>query len=88
MPPIKRRQPLIERIQGYLNPLDFLLWLSEEIDTSGWDQLENDWAIPIGVVLNVVFLIARANVNVGSRKYNDVFGEVTGGVGWLGWLVS
>ena len=87
MPPVLRRQPLIERVKAYLNPLDFLLWLSEELDTNGWDQLEKEWAIPIGLGLNIVFLIARANVNVGARKYDDVFGEVRGGVGWLGWLV-
>jgi hypothetical protein len=88
MPAVVRRQPLFERIQAFLNPLDFLLWLSEELDTNGWDQLEKEWAIPIGVGLNVIFLIARANVNAGSRRYDDVFGEATSGNGWLGWLVS
>jgi hypothetical protein len=88
MPPIVRRQPLFERIQALLNPLDFLLWLSEELDTNGWDQLEKAWAIPIGISFNVIFLIARANVNHRSRGYDDVFGEPTRGSGWLGWLVS
>lgn len=88
MPPVVRRQPLLERIQAFLNPLDFLLWLSEELDTNGWDQLEKEWAIPIGIGLNVIFLIARANADLGSRRYDDVFGEVKGGTGWLGWLVS
>ena len=87
MPPVLRKQPLSERIKAYLNPLDFLLWLSEELDTNGWDQLEKEWALPIGVALNIGFLIARANVNVGARKHDDVFGEVRGGVGWLSWLV-
>ena len=88
MPPFVRRQSLIERLKAYLNPLDFLLYLSEELDTNGWDQLEKEWAIPIGVGLNLAFLIARANINLGARKYDDVFGEVRGGVSWLGWLVS
>src|SRR5438034_8510926 len=57
-----------ERIRIFLNPLDFLLWLSEELDTSGWEQLEKEWAISIGVGLNVVFLIARANANLGARR--------------------
>jgi hypothetical protein len=88
MPPVVRRQPLFERIQAYFNPLDFLLWLSEELDTNGWEQLEKEWAIPIGVGLNVVFIIARANANLGARESDDVFGEPTAGNGWLGWLVS
>lgn len=88
MPAVVRRQPLFERIQAYLNPLDFLLWLSEELDTNGWEQLEKEWAIPIGVGLNVVFIIARANANLGARGSDDVFGEPAAGNGWLGWLVS
>lgn len=87
MPPVVRRQPLFERVKAFLNPLDFLLWLSEELDANGWDQLEKEWAIPIGLGLNVVFLIARANSNHAARKYDDVFGESTAGSGWLGWLV-
>jgi hypothetical protein len=88
MPPVVRRQPLLERIQAFLNPLDFLLWLSEELDINGWERLEKEWAIPIGVGLNVVFLIARANANLGARRSDDVFGEPTTGNGWLVWLVS
>ena len=88
MPPVVRRQPLFERIRIFLNPLDFLLWLSEELDTSGWEQLEKEWAISIGVGLNVVFLIARANANLGARRSDDVFGEPVAGNCWLGWLVS
>jgi hypothetical protein len=88
MPPVVRRQSLLERIQSFLNPLDFLLWLSEELDTNAWDQLEKEWAIPIGVGLNLAFLVARANSSLGARRYDDVFGEPTTGTGWLGWLVS
>lgn len=88
MPRLIRRQPLAERIKSYLNPLDFLLWLSEEIDANDWDQFEKDWALPLGVVLNVVFLIARANTQPsGGRAIDDVFGE-DGGTPWLSWLVS
>lgn len=87
MPKFVRRQPLIERVKAYLNPYDFLLWLSEEIESNGWDQLEKEWAIPIAFVLNLVFLIARANVTTTSRGYDDVFAEVKG-PGWIAWLVS
>jgi hypothetical protein len=88
MPRLVRRQPLSERIKAYLNPLDFLLWLSEEIDSSDWDQLEKDWALPLGAALNVVFLIARANCGRRiSRAEDDVFGDDSGGVSWVNWLV-
>lgn len=88
MPRLVRRRPLTERIKSYLNPLDFLLWLSEEIDTNDWDQFEKDWALPLGVLLNVVFLIARANSRPNSsRASDDVFGD-DGGAPWLSWLVS
>lgn len=88
MPRLVRRQPLAERIKAYLNPLDFLLWLSEEIDTNDWDQLEKNWALPLGVILNIVFMIARANSRQsGSEAVDDVFGEGDG-VSLLSWLVS
>lgn len=88
MPKLVRRRPILQRIKDYLNPVDFLLWLSEEIDSNGWDQLEKEWAIPIGVGLNLVFLVARANTGVRSRSYDDVFGDDSAGSGWLSWFVS
>jgi hypothetical protein len=88
MPRLVRRTPLAERIKGYLNPADFLLWLSEELESHGWDQLEKEWAIPIGFGLNLIFLIARANSRGGSGSYDDVFGDVKSEAGWFNWLVS
>ncbi|KAH3520595.1 hypothetical protein KXV93_003923 [Aspergillus fumigatus] len=86
MPRLVRRQPLAERIRSYLNPLDFLLWLSEEIDANAWDQFEKDWALPLGVVLNLTFLIARANSrSSGTRAIDDVFGD-DDGVPWMSWF--
>ncbi|KAJ5081767.1 Protein of unknown function DUF2418 [Penicillium alfredii] len=88
MPRLVRRRPLAERIQSYLNPWDFLLWLSEEMDASDWDQREKEWALPTGIMINVVFLIARANSrSSGSKAIDDVFGEEEG-VPWLSWLAS
>lgn len=86
MPRLVRRRPLLERIKSFLNPLDFLLWLSEELDTSDWDNCEKEWALPFGIGLNVLFLIARANSQHGSKAHDDVFGEDSGG-SWIGWLV-
>lgn len=89
MPPrLIRRQPLAERIKAYLNPLDFLLWLSEELDSSDWDQWQKNWATAIGVALNVVLLIARANSGSSVRRRgDDVFGDSEGYTGWLAWFV-
>lgn len=90
MPRLVRRQPLADRITSYLNPLDFLLWLSEEFDSNDWDQWQKTWAIPLGIILNLVFLIARANTggSSGRRRGDDVFGDDAGGSGWLTWFVS
>lgn len=87
MPKYVRRQPLIERIQAFLNPYDFLLWLSEEIESNGWDQLEKGWAAPIGAALNFIFLIARANSKSRPRNYDDVFGEGPG-ISWTAWFAT
>ena len=87
MPKFVRKQPLSERITAYLNPYDFLLWLSEELESNGCDQIEKEWALPIGVGLNLVFLIARANTQTRSSSYDDVFGDPVGS-SWGPWLVS
>ncbi|OAX80066.1 hypothetical protein ACJ72_05607 [Emergomyces africanus] len=88
MPPLIRRRPLSERIKAYLNPLDFLLWLSEELDSSDWEHWEKEWAIPLGIGLNVVFLIARANsLTSSSRIEDDVFGDVAE-TSLLSWFAS
>lgn len=42
-----------------LNPMDFLLWLSEEMETRDWDS--NLVGTQIGLSFNFVFLLARAN---------------------------
>ena len=86
MPRLIRRRPLRERLQSYLNPWDFLLWLSEEFDTTDWEQWEKDWAIPLGITLNAAFLIARAKSQSGSQVYDDIFGD-NGTTSWLGWFV-
>lgn len=87
MPRLVRRRPLSERILSNLNPYDFLLWLSEEFEAGDWDQLEKNWALPIGIALNVIFLVARANSRSGgSKAFDDVFGDGDG-TSLRGWLV-
>ncbi len=90
MPPrLIRQRPLLQRVKAYLNPLDFLLWLSEELDSNDWDQWHKDWATPIGIALNVTFLLARANCGPSTRRReDDVFGDEMQYTGWLAWLVG
>ena len=87
-PRLIRRRPLVERIKAYLNPMDFLLWLSEELDSNEWDQWKKESANPIGFLLNVVFLIARANTAYSIRKGgDDVFGDDIAYTPWLACFV-
>ncbi|CAG8972547.1 hypothetical protein HYALB_00001239 [Hymenoscyphus albidus] len=87
MPRLIRRKPLLERIKDYLHPGDFLLWLSEEIETRDWDS--KAFAGPFALGLHVVFLISRANSGVSSGwGGDDVFGEDSSGSGWLAYILS
>jgi hypothetical protein len=87
-PRLVRRRPLADRIKAFLNPLDFLLWLSEELDSSDWDQWQKEWGTPIGIFANFVFLVARANSGPSTRRRgDDVFGEDVGYKSWLAWFV-
>lgn len=84
MPRLVRRKPLAERLKAYLNPLDFLLYLSEEFETRDWDT--KSFANILGLSLNFVLLLARANSGRRPANVDDVFGD-SGGSGWLGWFV-
>jgi len=86
MPPYVRKQPVIERIKAWLDVYDVLLWLSEEIESHGWDQVEKAYAVPIGIGINLAFLIARANVGRSSKSRDDVFAETS--PGWGAAIVS
>lgn len=87
MPRLIRRRPILERVKAYLNPLDFLLWLSEEIETRDWD--DKSFAVPAGLTLNLVFLLARSSAGVSSGKpVDDVFADYDDSTGWFGWFVS
>lgn len=94
MPPhrtrLVRRAPLVERVKAYLNPWDFLLWASEELNGNDWDDFHKQWATPIGVTLNVVFMMARVNSSGNHDIGDDVFADYheRRGSGWLTWTVS
>ena len=84
-----RRRPLAERIKAYFNPLDLFLSLSEALDSSDWEQWRKEWATPIGISLNAIFIVARANSGLKTRKTgDDVFGDDVEFTGWLAWFVS
>ena len=86
MPRLLRRKPLIDRIRDYLNPGDFLLWLSEEIETRDWDSKQ--FATPFALGLHVVFLVSRANSgNTGRSVGDDVSGDDYSGTGWFSYIV-
>jgi hypothetical protein len=85
---IVRRAPLSERIQAYLNPGDFLLWASEELNSRDWEDFNNRWSTTIGITLNLVFIFARANSG-GHDDGDDVFEDYDrSSTGWLAWFVS
>ncbi|CAK7234380.1 hypothetical protein SBRCBS47491_008928 [Sporothrix bragantina] len=80
-----RQQPLMQRISAAINPLDFLLWLSEEIETRELDS--TTVGSQVGVVANFIFLLARANLGPSNSVDDDVFGDGSGR-GWLSYLVQ
>jgi hypothetical protein len=70
MPRLVRRKPLWERVKTLLNPLDFLIWLSEEIETREWNS--KIVGTQIGLGMNFAFLLARANSGRSSAA-DDIF---------------
>jgi hypothetical protein len=89
MPRLVRRAPLSQRIKAYLDPWDFLLWLSEELNSTEWEDFLKEWSIPLGVGINLIFIVARANSRADSLG-DDVFGDLDSlqGTGWRPWIVS
>lgn len=87
-----RREPLMTRLKNYLNPWDFLLWVSEELNSTDLEDIYKQWSIPIAILLNSIFMIARANSvgGGGASSADDVFGDYQErrGSGWLLWFVS
>ncbi|KAI4204858.1 MAG: hypothetical protein LQ350_000924 [Teloschistes chrysophthalmus] len=89
MPRLIRRRPLTERISALLNPLDWLLRLSEGFDPNDWEDWQKYWSSTIGIALNILFLIARANTGATSRgRGDDVFGDDEPSVGLITWLAK
>jgi hypothetical protein len=78
----------MERIQGYLDPWDWLMWASEELNSNDLDDFANAYATPLGLASNIIFMIAKANAGKSISDGDDVFGEYRkNSTGWLKWFV-
>ena len=88
MPRLVRRAPLWERIQAYIDPSDWLIYISEELNSSDWDHFASNYALYLGLAANIVFLVAQANSAASTASDDDgVFSDVRG-PGWLQWLAN
>jgi hypothetical protein len=88
MPRLVRRAPLAERIKAYIDPSDWLIWISEELNSNDWDEFAQSYAVSLGFAANLLFVIAQANSGA-STAYDDdgVFREVSG-PGWVKWFMN
>jgi hypothetical protein len=79
MPRIIRRQSTYQRISSYLNPFDFLLRLATDYEAFDWDNWQNTWGTPLGIVLNVSCMISRSHAEKFRRaSVDDVFRRTSG----------
>ncbi|KAK7187881.1 uncharacterized protein CC84DRAFT_1167639 [Paraphaeosphaeria sporulosa] len=88
MPPrerLVRKAPLMERVRAYLDFHDWLLWISEELNTNDWEDFAKDYAFIIGFVFNLVYIVAQANTASGPRN-DDILLDSVSGPGWFTWF--
>lgn len=66
------------------------MWASEELNSNDWDEFAKSYSTTLGLCMNVLFIIAKANTGKsGSERGDDVFGDYKrSGSGWLRWFVS
>ena len=82
-----RRRPLSMRVKAYLDPRNILFWLSEEIDSSEWDQWSKTWGNLIGISLNLLLLFARASMGGAGGGVTDMFSDEVQQSGRARWMV-
>jgi hypothetical protein len=88
MPPVVRRAPLSERIKAYFDLSDWLIWISEELNSSDWEEFASAYALYIGFGANLLFVLAQANSGASTASDDDgVFNEVQG-PGWIKWIMG
>ena len=88
-----RRAPLSERLANYLDWRDWLLYVSEEVQTSDWAKVQGKPTWAIGLGCNLVFMVALSNSKSAAYTEDDVFGDYAtrSGSGWLRaicWLLT
>jgi hypothetical protein len=93
MPRFVRQTPLVERVKAYFDLGDWLLWISEELHDDAYEEFLNNWATPIGIALNVVFIIARGAGKPAEPNdlfADDMFADLGSKKrsGWFAWMVS
>lgn len=82
MPRVVRRQPFLQRLGSFLNPLDHLLRLATDYEAFDWDNWQNTWGTPLGILLNVFCLISRGQADKFRRAgVDDVFRQQSGSSG-------
>jgi hypothetical protein len=85
MPRLVRQKPLMERISAMLNPMDYLLWLSEELETRDWNS--HVVGTQLGLGMNFLLLLCRANIGSSGSKGDDIFRDDQS-AGWLSFFVG
>lgn len=74
MPRVIRRQSTYQWISSSLNPLDHLLRLATDFEAFDWDNWQNTWGTPLGLLLNASCMIARGQAEKFRRVgVEDVF---------------
>ena len=87
-----RSQSLLQRLSSY--PQDLLLSLNETYELLEWDSISDTFSIPIGVALNVIYVLTRLDQHDHRSSYHEkdifegsgihdsggVFGGESGGV--------
>jgi hypothetical protein len=68
-----RRQHWLDRLSSY--PHDLLISLNESYELLEWDNLSNTLSVPLGIALNVTYMLARLGLRDYSSSYRekDVF---------------
>ncbi|KAH9826188.1 Protein of unknown function (DUF2418) [Teratosphaeria destructans] len=90
MPRLVRRRPVTDRLKELLDPWDTLLWLSEILNDDTYDEWLQFYSIPIGISLNIIFVIARGiSANGRPGQSDDVFGDSANErSGWFAWFAT
>jgi hypothetical protein len=88
MPRLVRRAPLAERIKAYIDPSDWLIWISEELNSNDWEDFAQAYAVYIGFGANILFVIAQANSGASNQYDRDNIFQDVPGPGWMKWFMN